>query len=45
MNWRTRPEEDIEVGRHVPPSRARVADFMRYFEERFQTAIEEWATR
>jgi Fic family protein len=34
--WRTRPEEDVEVGRHVPPSGARVADFMRYFEERFQ---------
>jgi Fic family protein len=34
--WRTRPEEDVEVGRHVPPSSVRVADFMRYFEERFQ---------
>jgi Fic family protein len=34
--WRTRPEEDVEVGRHVPPSSARVADFMRYFEERFR---------
>jgi Fic family protein len=34
--WRTRPEEDVEVERHVPPSSARVADFMRYFEERFQ---------
>jgi Fic family protein len=34
--WRTRPEEDVEVGRHVPPSSIRVADFMRYFEERFQ---------
>ena len=34
--WRTRPEEDVEVGRHVPPSSARVADFMRHFEERFQ---------
>jgi Fic family protein len=34
--WRTRPEEDVEVGRHVAPSSARVADFMRYFEERFQ---------
>jgi Fic family protein len=34
--WRTRPEEDVEVGRLVPPSSARVADFMRYFEERFQ---------
>jgi Fic family protein len=34
--WRSRPEEDVEVGRHVPPSSACVADFMRYFEERFR---------
>jgi Fic family protein len=34
--WRTRPEEDVEVGRHIPPCSARVADFMRHFEERFQ---------
>ncbi len=34
--WRTRREEDVEVGRHMPPSSACVADFMRYFEERFQ---------
>lgn len=34
--WRSRPDEDVEVGRHLPPSSARVADFMRYFEERFR---------
>ncbi len=34
--WRTRSEENVEVGRHVPPPSARVADFMRYFEERFR---------
>jgi Fic family protein len=34
--WRTDPEEDVNVGRHVPPSSASVADFMRYFEERFR---------
>jgi Fic family protein len=34
--WRTRAEEDVEVGRHMPPSSACVADFMRYFEERFR---------
>jgi len=34
--WRTRPEEEVEVGRHTPPSGVRVADFMRYFEERFR---------
>jgi Fic family protein len=33
--WRTDPGQDVAVGRHVPPSSARVADFMRYFEERF----------
>src|SRR5205807_7905151 len=33
--WRTDPAYDVAVGRHVPPSSARVADFMRYFEERF----------
>ncbi len=35
--WRTRSEENVEVGRHVPPSSARVANFMLYFEERFST--------
>lgn len=33
--WRTDVQHDVAVGRHVPPSSARVADFMRYFEERF----------
>jgi Fic family protein len=33
--WRTNVEHDVAVGRHVPPSSARVADFMRYFAERF----------
>lgn len=33
--WRSRPEHDVAVGRHVPPSSARVADFMRYFAERY----------
>ena len=33
--WRTDPEHDVAVGRHVPPSSAHVADFMLYFEERF----------
>jgi Fic family protein len=34
--WRTHPEENVDVGRHVPPSSGSVADFMRYFEERFR---------
>jgi Fic family protein len=34
--WRSRPEHDVEVGRHLPPSSPRVAEFMRYFEERFR---------
>jgi Fic family protein len=33
--WRTDPEHDVAVGRHVPPSSAHVADFMLYFQERF----------
>ncbi len=33
--WRTDVGHDVAVGRHVPPSSARVADFMLYFEERF----------
>ena len=33
--WRADVEHDVAVGRHVPPSSARVADFMQYFEERF----------
>lgn len=34
--WRTGPEHDVAVGRHIPPSSDRVADFMRHFEERFR---------
>jgi Fic family protein len=34
--WRTEPEHDVAVGRHVPPSSERVGDFMRYFEERYR---------
>ena len=34
--WRSRPEEDVAVGRHVPPSSDRVDDFMAYFESRYQ---------
>lgn len=33
--WRSAPEHDVAVGRHVPPASARVGDFMRYFEERY----------
>jgi Fic family protein len=34
--WRTLPEHDNAVGRHVPPSSERVADFMSYFEEKYR---------
>jgi Fic family protein len=34
--WRTLPQHDVEVGRHIPPSSERVADFMKYFEERYR---------
>ena len=33
--WRSRAEHDVAVGRHIPPSSGRVADFMRYFESRY----------
>jgi Fic family protein len=34
--WRSRPEQDVAVGRHVPPSSDRVEDLMRYFADRYQ---------
>jgi len=34
--WRSKPEHDVVVGRHHPPSSARVADFMTYFAERYR---------
>src|SRR5271165_6031151 len=34
--WRSRPEENVAVGRHLPPSSTRVADFMNYFESRYR---------
>jgi Fic family protein len=33
--WRSQPEHDVAVGRHIPPSSARVSDFMRTFEDRY----------
>jgi Fic family protein len=33
--WRTRPEHDVAVGRHQPPSSGRVEDFMNYFADRY----------
>ncbi|HKA02458.1 MAG TPA: Fic family protein [Candidatus Solibacter sp.] len=34
--WRSRPEHDVAVGRHLPPSSDRVEDFMRYFADRYR---------
>lgn len=34
--WRARPEHDVAVGRHQPPSSARVEAFMAYFAERYR---------
>jgi len=34
--WRSRPEHDVAVGRHQPPSSTRVDDFMRYFAQRYR---------
>lgn len=36
--WRSRTEHDVAVGRHQPPSSARVDNFMRYFAERYRFA-------
>ena len=33
--WRNGPQQDVQVGRHVPPASDRVADFMHYFHTRF----------
>jgi Fic family protein len=34
--WRSFPEQDVAVGRHLPPSSDRVADFMEYFERQYR---------
>lgn len=34
--FRSRPEHDNTVGRHLPPPSPRVADFMMYFEKRYR---------
>ncbi len=34
--WRSRPEHDVAVGRHIPPSSDRVDDFMRHFADRYR---------
>ena len=41
--FRTEAWEDVLVGRHMPPSSERVADFMAHFEQRFGMA-EKWAS-
>jgi Fic family protein len=34
--WRSKPEHDNAVGRHVPPSSERVGEFMQYFAKRYR---------
>ena len=34
--WRSGAEHEVAVGRHVPPSTDRVADFMQHFQERYR---------
>jgi Fic family protein len=34
--WRSRPEHDVAVGRHLPPSSDRIDDFMQYFARRYE---------
>jgi Fic family protein len=36
--WRSRPEHDVAVGRHIPPKSDRVDDFMHHFESRYRFA-------
>ncbi|MGH8222751.1 MAG: Fic family protein [Woeseiaceae bacterium] len=36
--WRSAPEHDIAVGRHVPPSSKVIPTFMEYFERRYSFA-------
>lgn len=43
--WRSGPEHDVEVGRHVSPPSARVAAFMLRFEERYRLADQGPAAR
>ena len=37
--WRSKPEHDVAVGRHVPPSSPRVGAFMAYFEKRYDAEV------
>ena len=34
--WRSRPENDVAVGRHIPPSSQQVGKFMHYFADRYR---------
>jgi Fic family protein len=34
--WRSQPDQDVSVGRHIPPSSERVESFMNYFESRYR---------
>ncbi len=34
--WRSDPEHDVAVGRHVPPASDRVNEFMQYFARRYE---------
>jgi Fic family protein len=44
-DWRSAPEHDNAVGRHVPPSSDRVANFMAHFEDRYRFERMGTATR
>jgi Fic family protein len=36
--WRSLPEHDVAVGRHIPPSSVRVSDFIAHFENQYRLA-------
>lgn len=43
--FRSLPEHDVAVGRHVPPSSERIVAFMEWFEKRFAIAERQASTR
>jgi Fic family protein len=40
--WRSRPEHDVAVGQHNPPSSNRIPVFWRYFERRYHQQGWQW---
>ena len=43
--WRSAPEHDVAVGRHIPPSSRSLEPFMAHFERRYRFEEMGQATR